>query len=332
MDDTILYQKFGNLLDRSRRTLLVAHKKPDGDTLGASSSVLNYLLREGRVVTAFCADSIPESYQYLPQIDRFTADPAVFREEYDLLCVFDAGDLRYAGVVPFIEAMSRRPVIANIDHHATNEKFGDLNLLFTDASSTAEVVHRFYRASNIFIDPHVATCLLTGIITDTSNFVNPATTASCIQAASHLLICGARLGDITSSLVRNKSIPALQLWGRALERIRENPDLGIASTVITMTDFNEIGTEATDVVEGMANFLTAVLNVPIIMVLREMPDGTVKGSLRSPSHDVSALAKRFGGGGHKKAAGFTVAGRIAELDNIWQVEGQPIDKKHIVTL
>ncbi|MDP3985420.1 MAG: DHH family phosphoesterase [bacterium] len=318
--EMILHEQWHRLIADARRILLVAHKKPDGDTLGATGAILQYLMREGKQVTAFCADPVPESYRYLPNWQQFTSNPAAWQEPYDLICVFDAGDLRYAGVADFYASMPTKPPVVNIDHHATNERFGAMNLLFTDASSTAEVVFRFLESRNIFIDGHMATCLLTGIVFDTSNFINPATNAVCIRAASHLLICGARVSDIMSSLIRNKTVPALQLWGRALERIRENPALGIASTIVTLEDMRETGVEGSDAVEGIANFLTAVLNVPVVMVLREMPDGYVKGSLRSSTKDVAAVAKLLGGGGHKKAAGFTVKGELEERDGIWQVK------------
>lgn len=326
MKDQIRFEKLKHMLDKAERVMLVAHQKPDGDTLGSSISVLNYLINQGKSVTAFCATPVPEQYAYLPQVQCFTSDPEVFKKQHDLICVFDSGDMRYAGVAKFLETMPKHPFIVNLDHHATNEQFGDLNLVFTDASSTAEVVHRFYRATGIEIDANMSTALLTGILTDTSNFVNPATTATCMQAASDLLICGARVTDISKSLVRNKTIPALQLWGRALERLRENHALGIASTVLTETDIRETGTDGTDAVEGIANFLGATLNVPVIMVLRELPDGFVKGSLRSTNRDVSQIAKLLGGGGHKKAAGFTVKGKIVEKDGIWQVT-EPAESK-----
>lgn len=319
MQDQILHTKFHTMLDRAERVLLVAHKKPDGDTLGSASAILNYLLSRGKAVTAFCADTIPEAYQYLPNVDRFTHDQAVWREHHDLLCVFDAGDLRYAGVADLVPLLPSKPIIVNLDHHATNELFGDLNVLLIDASSTAEVVYRGFVSVGRLIDPHVATCLLTGIITDTSNFINPATNAMCVQAASHLLNCGARMGIITSSLLRNKTVPALRLWGRALERITENQDLGIASTIIREDDFIECE-NASEAVEGIANFLGAVLDIPVIMVLRELPDGLIKGSLRSTKKDVAAIAKLLGGGGHKKAAGFTVLGTLVEKEGIWQVQ------------
>lgn len=320
MKDEIIYHNLYTLFEQHKRILLVAHRKPDGDTLGATNSLLNYLTSRGKDVTVFCATPVPEQYNYLPHIDQYTSDPAIFKEHHDLLCVCDSGDLEYAGVADFVAAMPHLPFIINIDHHATNKQYGDLNVLFPDASSTAEIIHCFYQVNHVTIRADMATGLLTGILTDTSNFINPATNATCVQAASDLLICGARLKDITTSLVQNKTIPALQLWGRAFERLRENHELGVASTVVTLEDQKELDDVGPDAVEGIANFLTATLNVPVIMVLRELPDGFVKGSLRSGTRDVSVIASLLGGGGHKKAAGFTVRGQIVEKDGIWQVE------------
>jgi len=332
VSETILHEQFHHILQNSKRTLLVSHKKPDGDTLGGATSVLNYLLREGKAVRAFCVDPIPEQFSYLPSVAHFSNDPAVFTEDFDVLCMFDASSLDYAGVTQLIATMPRRPTIVNVDHHATNTRFGDLNVLFTDASSTAEVVFRFYETNRTFIDPSMATCLLTGIITDTSNFVNPATNAVCMRAASNLLVCGARLNDITSFLMRNKTVHGLQTWGRALECIKENNELGIASTVVREKELIAFGADLGDAVEGLSNFLTAVLTVPIVMVLYEKMDGTVKGSLRSAGKDVSVIAKTYGGGGHKKASGFTVTGTVAEENGLWQVAGRPIEKATIVDI
>ena len=162
--------------------------------------------------------------------------------------------------------------------------------------------------------------MLTGILSDTSHFTNPATNSISLEGASHLLLCGGRLNDITRYLVHNKSVPGLQLWGKALERIKENKKEGMASTVIREQDLIEIGIDGNEAIEGLSNFLGAVLDVPIIMVLTEKPGGIVKGSLRSATDDVSKIAKSFGGGGHKKAAGFEIAGKIIEKKGIWQVE------------
>ncbi len=304
---------FGQLHDAARsatRVLLVAHKKPDGDTLGSSSSVLNWLLREGKDVTVFCADLPPAHFHYLDNIHRYTNDPSVFEKTYDLVIVFDSGDLRYCGVAEFIPKLPEGYLLVNVDHHVTNERFGHLNLVLTDASSTAEVIHRFYEENAIFVDPAMATSLLTGLFTDTSSFSNAATNPTAVDAAGKLLAAGARIQDIHRHLLHDKTIPALKVWGLFLSRLRYNAAYDVVTTYVREEDVRDL---PKDVVEGVSNFLHAVTGgTDTILVLNEIGGGQVKGSFRSVSRDISKVAKLLGGGGHKKAAGFTVTGKIVE--------------------
>ncbi len=313
MEVSPLFAQLHEAIRKADRLLLVAHKKPDGDTLGSSSSILNWLLREGKDVTVFCADLPPEAFRYIDNIHRYTNDPAVFHNAYDIVIIFDSGDLRYCGVSEHVPHLAPGHLLVNIDHHVTNERYAKLNLVFTDASSTAEVIHRFYEANNIFVDSHMATSLLTGLITDTSHFSNSGTTVGSMDAASKMVAAGARHLDIARHLLRNKTIDGLKLWGLALSRLHENKKLGIASTYLLRSDAPTLPPE---VVEGLSNFLNAVTGqTDTILVLHELPDGMIKGSFRSINRDISKLAKLMGGGGHKKAAGFTVKGRIEETPN-----------------
>lgn len=302
---------FGQLHDeirRAERILLIAHKKPDGDTLGSSSSVLNWLIREGKTVTAFCLDAPPTTFSYIRNIGRYTNDPSVFDEQYDLVIVFDSGDLRYCGVAEFMPRLPKGYILVDIDHHITNEYFGDLNLVVTDASSTAEIVHRFYVANNIRIDERMATSLLTGLLTDTSSFSNAATTSGSMDAAADLLRHGARHHDVIRAMFHNKGVETLRIWGLLLSRLHHNRQFDVVSTYLLQ---NDVPAGASDVVEGISNFLNAVTGkTDTILVLRELLDGNIKGSFRSVRRDISKVAKLLGGGGHKKAAGFTVKGRI----------------------
>lgn len=302
------YERLHEAIRQANRLLLVAHKKPDGDTLGASSSVLNWLLREGKEVRIFCADLPPHLFRYLDNVHRYTNDPSVFTEAYDVVIVFDSGDLRYCGVAEHMPHLAPGYLLVNIDHHVTNEHFGHLNLVHTDASSTAEVIHRFYEANNIVVDPKMATSLLTGLLTDTGHFSNAGTTPGSMDAAGKMFAAGARHQDIAGHLLNNKSVSSLKLWGLALSRLQYNPKLDVVSTYILKDDLVEA---SNDVAEGISNFLNAVTGeVDTILVLKELPTGEVKGSFRSATRDISKLAKLLGGGGHKKAAGFTVKGKI----------------------
>lgn len=307
-------------LTAARRPLLVAHKKPDGDTLGAMMAVYNWLRDQGREAYAFCLDAPPEAYAYFPRIREVQTDPATFQDEaVDMVCVFDAGDLPYAGVADLVDGMPRKPYIADFDHHVTNTFFGEGNLVIADASSTAEVVHGFFVSNGVEVSRAMAVCLMTGLLTDTSNFSNPATTVRSLEIASELLLKGVSMRDITKRLMRNKPVEALRLWGTALERLRWDPKKGAATTALTLRDLKEHPIDE-EHLEGLSNFLNHLLKADVVLVLKELPGGKVKGSYRSASDvDVAELAKAYGGGGHKKAAGFTVAGRIVEEEQGWGV-------------
>jgi phosphoesterase RecJ-like protein len=307
---THLFAHIHDEIRKADRILLVAHKKPDGDTLGSSSSVLNWLLREGKQVEVFCADLPPQMYRYIDNIHRYTADPNIFAQKFDLVLVFDSGDLRYCGIDQFVPNLPKPYTLVNFDHHATNNFFADINLVITEASSTAEVIFRLYEEGDIALDPKMATSLLTGLLTDTSNFSNAATNPKAMEAASKLLSAGARFQDVLTHTLHDKSIDTLKVWGLMLSRLRHNPTYDVVSTYIRTQD---LGGLSKDIVEGASNFLNAVTSgTDTILVLHELPNGTVKGSFRSVNRDISAVAKLLGGGGHKKAAGFTVAGRIEE--------------------
>jgi bifunctional oligoribonuclease and PAP phosphatase NrnA len=297
-------------LERAEKVLLVAHKKPDGDTLGSSSSVLNWLLREGKDVKIFCADRPPQVFHHIDNIHLYTNDPTVFKAKYDVVIVFDSGDLRYCGVDKYIPNLEPGYLLVNLDHHQTNVFFGDINIVLLDASSTAEVVYRFYEANGIEIDHRMATSLMTGLVTDTSNFSNAATNTLSMSAASDLLASGARFPDILKRIWHDKTVDSLHIWGLVLSRLHHNKTLNVVSTYLLLADAKNV---SSDIIEGVSNFLNAVTaDADTVLFLRELPNNQIKGSMRSVARDISKVAKLLGGGGHKKAAGFTVNGKIQE--------------------
>lgn len=321
MDITYLHRNALDVLSRAKRVLVVSHPKPDGDTLGAGAAMYNFCLRRGIPVTGYCQDQVPPQYGYMPGTEYYTNDPSVFANpEHDVLAVFDAGDLRFAGIADLVAKMSPRPTIINFDHHATNERYGNINILDVTASSTAEVVYDFLQTAGAEIDREISTCLLTGILTDTGNFSNPATTWTSLGAASDLVKRGGKIQEVANKLIRNKSLPSLRLWGTVLGRLKHDEKLGVSSTAIFEHEVAAEGIEE-EHVEGISNFLNQFLDTKAVLVLKEVPGNKVKGSFRSADDtDVSMPAKMLGGGGHKKAAGFTVPGRIKETATAWRVE------------
>ncbi|MDQ7815249.1 MAG: DHH family phosphoesterase [Patescibacteria group bacterium] len=295
-------------IKRADRVLLVAHKRPDGDTLGASSSVFRWLKREDKDVTLFCQDLPSKQHRYLEHHGDYTDDPSVFEKNYDLVIIFDSGDLRYAGIHEHMNRLSAGFRIINIDHHITNERYGHLNIVLPQATSTSEIMYRFFEANGINIDAAMATALLTGVFFDTSNLTNTATTPESIAVCSKLMDAGARYQEIIRHTIHDKSIDLLQVWGTFLSRLRFNGTYGVVSTYVLNSDFVGVPAEAVD---GAANFLNAVVgDGDTVLILKETPNGMIKGSFRSIGRDVSKVAKLMGGGGHKKAAGFVVTGRI----------------------
>jgi phosphoesterase RecJ-like protein len=306
-------QQIHNHIKNANKLALVSHPNPDGDTLGAAVALAEYLQTLGKEVKIFCVSPASEKFGFLKNIHLVNNDPNVFNEQ-DTIVVVDCGDLRYAGVV---ETLKDHPAtIINIDHHATNEDYGHFNMVIRNAASTTEVVYNFFKFNNIRITPTMATALLTGLITDTDNFSNSATSHTSLVTSSELLRLGANWTAIHRALVQNKSIAILKLWGVILSRLRKKEEIDMAYTYLTTKDVIEHDVSEDDV-EGIANFLNKLDGAKISLFIKETADGKIKGSFRTTSDeiDVSALAKKMGGGGHKKAAGFTTDGTIENVVN-----------------
>lgn len=321
MDEQPLYSAIFQQLKSASNTLLAIHQNPDGDALGSVLAFSEYFRRLNRPHTVFCKHEAPKSFHFLPGIEKISTDPSVFKSGlFDLLIVLDSGDLLYAGIKELLSLLSPRPTIIKIDHHPSGEEFGDINLIETNASSTTDIIFRLFEHNRVKINKEISTCLLCGIVTDTCSFSNLATTPESMNNAAELLLSGARAKQIITHTLSNHSIPSLKLWGKALSRLSKNAESKFVTTVITLNDLKECGANEKEV-EGIANFLNFLDDVQIILVLQEKEDGTIKGSLRTthPNIDVSLLAKALGGGGHKKAAGFSIRGRIKETNQGWRI-------------
>lgn len=301
--DAYTARQIHDLVKKSRKPLLISDERIDGDSLGASLAMLDYLKRLGRNPQVYVCEEVPEKYRFLPHADRCTTDSAVFDDaEIDLVISFDCSDAEY--ILKLTKRLPGRPPLVNIDHHATNTRYGDVNLVTVGSPATAEVMYRFFVDNGIEPGRDAAVCMLVGLCFDTTIFSNSGTDARAFKAASDLLLRGARIQDVIQALFRNRSVSLLRLWGMALERLTLHPIHGFIATFITRADMVEHGV-TDDEVEGLSNFLGLVTEAHTIFVMKEDHEGGVKVSLRSLTHDVSAIAKSFGGGGHVRAAGFT---------------------------
>ncbi|MBI4262675.1 bifunctional oligoribonuclease/PAP phosphatase NrnA [Candidatus Uhrbacteria bacterium] len=309
-------------IDGARHILLVSHRKPDGDTLGAATAMMQVLDARKKSYTAFCEDAPGPIWSFLPKIESFitTVDRAP-HSAIDLVIFFDASDIPYSGFDRHLGVFAKRPMLLQFDHHRTNLYFADVNVVLPEAASTTEVLWRFFEACNIAIDRNIATCLLTGAVTDTTAFTNPATTASSLQCAAACLLRGARFPEVLRETMRNKERADLQLWGRMLARLTKSGTVDCAVTVVTRRDVEEFGSDE-ESLEGIANFLNNLGETKAVLIVKELDGGKIKGSFRTTRSDVDVgkLALAFGGGGHRKAAGFTIEGKLVETEEGWKIE------------
>jgi bifunctional oligoribonuclease and PAP phosphatase NrnA len=304
------------LLKKAANILIISHQKPDGDTLGANLAMTDYLLSQNKKVTSFCLDPLPATFDFLPQSHLMTDDHLVFTQQYDLVIVLDSGSLAYAGIDKLLTALPGDFTLINIDHHASNPGYGDINLVIATAASTTEIIYRLFKDWSIKWTPGLATALICGLITDTGGFMNPATNYSTLTAAADLINHGANVNQISQITLSNQSIDSLKLWGKALSRLTRNPKYDLVYTYLTQADFDACQADES-AAEGIANFLHILKEAKIILLLRETDDGLIKGSLRTTDDniDLAKLAQALGGGGHKKAAGFSLPGRLAYDNN-----------------
>jgi len=306
-------------LEQAKNVVTVSHRRPDGDTIGSALALATALEAAGKSVRCFCVDAVPISLAPFVGAREFTADPGVFAGA-DTVIVLDSGDLRFVGADSILSGLAPKPFVINIDHHAINEKFGDVNLVVTEAASTTEAVFALLKIMRASVTPEMATNILMGIVTDTMMFFNPATTASSLHAAAELERLGGDLKKVSRLVSKNKNIESLVLWGKALERLKWDKARSRVTTAIMVNELTGMA-PGDDAVDGLSNFLNNNLSAKTIMVLRELEGGMVKGSLRTASDDVDVCeeAVKYGGGGHRKAAGFAVRGRIVEKENEWTV-------------
>lgn len=304
-------------LFKANHVLLVPHRQPDSDSLGSACAFSRYLDDANIPNTLYCTTSVSKHYQFLDGFERLKKS---IPPEIDTICIFDSGDARYAGLPSITRSLKARPVIINIDHHVSNEMYGDINLVITNSPSTSAVITKYFNFLRYTIDPEMATCLLSGLLTDTGMLSNPSTNKVAFETASQLLSSGARIESVTNSLERIKPISSLKLWGRALSRLQKHPDYDFAWSVITQDDYIECNAKPEDAA-GLSNFLNTLSDCSATLILKEIEGGYIKGSLRTTfTHvDVSRIAMALSGGGHKRAAGFTIKGRLKKTEDGWRI-------------
>ncbi len=323
------YQLAYQFIRTARRLLLVGHTDPDADALAAIAAVLETLVPFGAEAYAFADKKPTDVFSFIPHEERVNVTPPSDLRDFDVILILDCGSIKRTALAERLEKLltlpaESRPFIIDFDHHQPNKSYADLEIRLPDKASTTEIIYEFLKINGVEINKTAAECILIGLMTDTGHFLYPNSSRAVLKIASEMLLKGASLVKVISPTVHNKSFGALKLWGRVLEDTQLNPDTGLAVVVLKEKDL------ATEKVEGeedaaslggeLASFLASLNGVKVALVLRE-EEGQVKGSLRTNDKalDVIKIAQIFGGGGHKKAAGFSLPGRLEKTPTGWKV-------------
>lgn len=317
-----LYTEAAKRIVAAKRILLITHISPDGDALGSLCFMSEWLSGFHTPHTLYCAGPLPENLSFLPHFDQITTDKTkIVIDEFDLVISLDCGSLARTALAPEIKDRPTSSFFIEIDHHPSVEKVSDLEIREPEAASTTEVLYHIAQANNIRLNSRMAHCLLTGVLTDTGSFRFASTSEKTIAAASQMLLEGASLPKIIDKTWRTKNVKDLRLWGLALSRLQKSPTYNVTYTILTQEDF--IKTESDEeAIEGLPEFISSLPDTRAILLLREDNQGSIRGNWRTiyDEIDVGRLARLLGGGGHQKAAGFIIPGRLIQTEKGWKVE------------
>jgi phosphoesterase RecJ-like protein len=299
----------------NERFLLVTHENPDGDALGSILAMKLALdsLRKDSVMYVGGEMALPPDYEFMPleELRRELPEDTVGR----LVLSLDSATAPRTRIPP--EVLAAAPIVVDIDHHHDNTRFGTINLVVPDASSTAEIVRDLLRELDVSLTPEIAEAIYIALDTDTGRFQYANTTQKAHELAIELMEHGVEPQEIFRRIYEAVPFARQKLKGKALDRARLYEDGRMIATYLLRADFEELGV-GEEYAEGVIDELRAVKGVELAMTVREppVPDGLLRRvSMRSASDtfDVSAIARQRNGGGHKRAAGFSSDESVDEI-------------------
>jgi bifunctional oligoribonuclease and PAP phosphatase NrnA len=302
------------LRDRDR-FLLTAHEGPDGDALGSLLGMHHLLTQLGKDSVMFMAAKefpLPIEYRFLPLEEVFHEPPA---DMADRTVIFlDCGNIDR---MPVEFLTSGENFTINVDHHHDNTRFGDVNLVDVEASCTAEIVYELAGLLGGRITPEIAAALYVGMVTDTGKFMYENVRARTHRIAADLIDAGVEVDDTYRRLYEHVPMEKLRLVSRALDKIESRCDGRLVLTYVTAADYEASGA-GEEMTEGIIDHLRSIEGSRVAALIRDQGNrgrAARKVSLRSSDGevDVSAIARANGGGGHKRAAGFSTDLEFAEL-------------------
>ncbi|MGD9677162.1 MAG: bifunctional oligoribonuclease/PAP phosphatase NrnA [Vulcanibacillus sp.] len=297
----------GKFINENDDFLIVSHVHPDGDTISSSLAIAYILNIMGKSYQLINQDKIPDKYNFLDMSYKFEVISSI-EKKYTNLITLDIAEINRAGNIN--ELLNKKVRILNIDHHFTNDNFGEINIVMPSAAATTEVIYYLINKMGIQFDKNLATYIYTGLLTDTGGFRYSNTNSNVMRIAAEMLeydISPASIAEITLETITKNYLEILK---KALSNLEIVEGLSIAWTTLTYSDLANLEEET----EGIVSYARNIEGVEVGIFFRETSPNEYKVSLRSRNFiNVGTIAQVFGGGGHNRAAGFSYSGLLDSI-------------------
>ncbi|ACC98230.1 Exopolyphosphatase-related protein [Elusimicrobium minutum Pei191] len=295
-------EEIADVIYRGKSFFIAGHQNPDGDSLGSTIAVSSVLRRQGKEVYSYADNAPGDDLLFLPMLDTVNIGKLPPEDlKIETVILLECSDVTRGGNLASV--LSKAKTVINLDHHLTSDTYGHYNYINPSASSTAEIIWQLFEIMRIWVNSDEATCLYTGLVTDTARFLHSNTTAESLRVGAGLISCGADIKKLNNILFHTRSYSETKLLGRALEKMQILKDGKLAVIVLTLQEFDLFGAEPSHT-QGIVSQPTMIPGVEVSFLIKEEKD-KLSVNLRSKGEvDVSQLAAKFGGGGHARAAGF----------------------------
>lgn len=290
------------------------HTSPDGDSLGSALALMQALKKINKNSYIISRDEVPEAYRFLPYYEQASKLMEKVQENTDAIIVLDCGNT--ARISGEISLENKSYTVINIDHHLSNDMYGDLNFIDSKAASVGEIVFNIIKLLNIPMDKDIAVCLYTALVTDTGSFKHSNTTINTHNIAGELISSGIEFSEIHRKLFENKKFERVKLYGRVIDSMELYFDNKLCIMGITKGMLNDLGISEASDTSDIVSIGMEIDTVEVAALVKET-DAGIKISLRSKNRvDVRKIAETFGGGGHTKAAGLSIDKSYGEAKNM----------------
>jgi len=306
------FEQIGRALREHQRFALLSHVRPDGDALGSQLALALSLKELGKDVRVWNEEGMLEKYSFIASAELLNKPPPT-PEDVDVAIALDTAIQNRLGTA--LAAIGSTKMWINIDHHPSNPGYGDIAYIDPNAPATGQIIFELIKSQNLPLDPKIAENLYVAICTDTGSFQYPNTTAHTFEIAAELVRTGVDVGRVSQQLYENYPRRRIELLSKLLATMRFEAGGRVASFSLSLDLARQLGVLPEDN-EGLIDHLRAVRGVVVAVFFEELADGKVRVSMRSKSDaaDVCAICQKFGGGGHRLAAGARVRGSLAEVE------------------